>query len=316
MAEPVRSRPDVLVLGAGGTLGIAWLRGLLVGLEETSGVDFRRCEYLVGTSAGAFVAAALAGGHRVGEAVSDPGDSPDVAAETVPPPEPPGPVRRLVGTGGRLAASLAAPFVPLALTATRPGGEAVRALVLRAGSAPRSAPPGLRAQADRLGARFDGRLRIAAVDRARGSRVVFGAPGEPPATVTEAVQASCAVPWLFAPVPIGDREYVDGGVWSLSNLDVAPTGRGSEVLALLPTAGHCGTGGVGVLRAAAQAAALAELQVLRARGARARILAPDRRSMEAMGTNLMDSRRRDEVFEAAVAQGRRLGSAAPTAPRA
>jgi hypothetical protein len=33
--------------------------------------------------------------------------------------------------------------------------------------------------------------------------------------------------------------------------------------------------------------------------------------MEAMGTNLMDGRRRDDVFAAAVAQGRRLASAAP-----
>src|SRR3954467_10904176 len=57
-------RPDVLVLGAGGTLGEAWLRGLLGGIEAQSTLDFRECEYFVGTSAGSIVAAALAAGRR------------------------------------------------------------------------------------------------------------------------------------------------------------------------------------------------------------------------------------------------------------
>src|SRR5690348_6829339 len=56
--------PDVLVCGAGGTLGEAWMRGLLHGLEDGAGLDFRDCEHLVGTSAGSIVAAVLAGGHR------------------------------------------------------------------------------------------------------------------------------------------------------------------------------------------------------------------------------------------------------------
>ena len=50
--------PDVLVLGAGGAVGEAWMTGLLGGL----GLDFRQCEYFVGTSAGAIVAATLAAG--------------------------------------------------------------------------------------------------------------------------------------------------------------------------------------------------------------------------------------------------------------
>ena len=57
-------RPDVLVLGAGGTLGEAWLRGLLGGLEAEAELDFRECEYFVGTSAGSIVAATLAAGRR------------------------------------------------------------------------------------------------------------------------------------------------------------------------------------------------------------------------------------------------------------
>ena len=67
---------------------------------------------------------------------------------------------------------------------------------------------------------------------------MFGAPSAPRASVAEAVLASCAVPWIFAPVEIGGREYVDGGVWSPTNLDAAPAGRGARVLCLIPTAGR------------------------------------------------------------------------------
>ena len=310
MAAPVTSLPDALVMGAGGTLGIAWLRGLIGGLEEAAGLDLRRCEAFVGTSAGSYVAATLAGGHRAGEAVGDPGRMEDVAgdAATAPraTPDERGPVRRLAGSGSRLAAALTAPLMPLALTATRPAGAAARAAVLRAAPSPRAAPSQLRRHADALGSRFDGRLRVVAVDRRRGARVVFGAPGAPAASVTEAVLASCSVPWIFSPVTIGGREYVDGGVWSMSNLDVAPVGRGGDVLALLPIFGR-GGGALSLVRAAAQAAGLAELQVLRARGARTRIVAPDAGCVEAMGANLMDGRHRGRVLDAARRQGLRLG---------
>src|ERR687890_442249 len=115
MPAPITALPDVLVLGVGGTLGEAWLRGLLSGLESASGL-------------------------------------------------------------------------------------AVRAAALRAAPSTTRSLGGLRRQLETLGARFDGRLRISAVDRANGRRVMFGAPGAPAAEVSEAVLASCAVPWVFAPV--------------------------------------------------------------------------------------------------------------------
>src|SRR5215216_1216747 len=65
MPEPITDLPDTLVLGGGGTLGEAWMRGLLAGLESTSGLDFRGCEYVLGTSAGSIVAAALVSGRRL-----------------------------------------------------------------------------------------------------------------------------------------------------------------------------------------------------------------------------------------------------------
>jgi NTE family protein len=119
--------------------------------------------------------------------------------------------------------------------------------------------------------RFDGRLRVCCVERASGRRVIFGAPGAPPAPVADAVAASCAIPWVFAPVEIGGREYVDGGVWSATNLDAAPARRGTHVLCLDPIAG-AGPGPAAPCRPRrrrARAAAPA-----RARGARVRHVTP------------------------------------------
>ena len=158
---------------------------------------------------------------------------------------------------------------------------------------------------DRLGAEFDGRLRIAAVDRGSGARVLFGAPGAPDAAVRDAVLASCSVPWLFAPVEIGGRDYVDGGVWSPVNLDAAPGGRGAHVLCLAPTAGG------GPIRPLTAAALVAEEMALMARGMRVRVVVPDATSVSAIGPRFMDAARVEGVLDAGFAQGWRL--ARPTA---
>ena len=59
-----------------------------------------------------------------------------------------------------------------------------------------------------------------AADYRTGWRVVFGRDDAPYATVGQAVAASCAIPGFYHPVAIDGRRYVDGGVCSLSNLDL------------------------------------------------------------------------------------------------
>ena len=130
---------------------------------------------------------------------------------------------------------------------------------------------------DALGPRFDGRLNIVAVDRGSGRRVVFGADGAPEAGVGDAVAASCAIPGFFAPVEIGGREYVDGGVWSPTNLDLARAGRGDRVLCLVPTAAM-GTAPALAMRGLAAGWRLAtgvEAAAARRRGASVEIVGPD-----------------------------------------
>jgi NTE family protein len=162
----------------------------------------------------------------------------------------------------------------------------------------------LRRSIARLDPRFDGRLRVAAVDRRNGRRVVFGSPGAPRTGVAEAVEASCTVPWLFAPVTIGGREYVDGGVWSPTNLDAAPAGRDTHVLCLNPTASIPGSNGVlAVVRGVSRTAVSLESLVLRRRGAAVQTLAPSAECAEIMGTNFMDREPRGRVLAAGYRQG-------------
>ncbi len=129
---------------------------------------------------------------------------------------------------------------------------------------------------------------------------MFGRPGGPDTTVGRAVLASCAIPGVFEPVEIAGREYVDGGVWSPTNLDAAPAGRGARVLCLAPTAA---AGGIPPLRAFSSAALAAETLALRSRGAEVRTIAPDAASTRALGVNLMDPGRVEEVLDAAFRQG-------------
>jgi NTE family protein len=282
-------RPQALVLGVGGTLGEAWIRGVLAGIEDGANLDFRDCEAFVGTSAGSIVAARLAAGVRPAA-----GRGARVTFADAAPADGPPPTWR---AAGRAAAAVAAPFAPAVAAALTPPGALLRAAGLAAVPAGTHRLSKLARDLDSLDSRFDGRLRIPVVDRRSGRRVVLGAPGAPEASITDAVLASCAIPGYFEPIRVDGREYVDGGVWSPTNLDVVPADV-ATVLCLAPSA-H------GRLRTLTAAARATEGVLLRKRGVRVRTIVPDAASAEAMGSNLMDGRRSGRVLTAAFAQGRR-----------
>jgi NTE family protein len=199
------------------------------------------------------------------------------------------------------------PLAAPALSAATPGGALARAVLLARVPRGRIVLGDLRARVDALAPSFDGRLRLVAVDRGSGRRVVFGDDGAPEASVADAVAASCAVPGLFAPVAIGEREYVDGGVWSPTNLDLVRAGKGDRVLCLVPTAAM-GTGPALALRGLAAGWRLAtsvEAVAARRRGAEVEIVAPDGGSAAAIGSDFMNPGRRARVL----AEGFRQGSA-------
>jgi NTE family protein len=282
--------PDVLVLAGGGVVGEAWMTGLLAGLEDAGGADFRRAEAFVGTSAGAIVAARLVAGKPLRR--------PSRAEADATPAEPSG--DGLLRSAARWGWAITAPLAPVATALATPGGALLRSALLSRAPGGGETLGRLHGEIERSGARFDGRLRICCVDKRSGRRVVFGAPGAPRPSVANAVTASCAIPWVFAPVRIDGREYVDGGVWSVTNLDAAPARRDTEVLCLDPTAALRSP-----VRQAFRVAIAVELQILRARGARVRHVGPDAATAAAMGEDFMAR----TAAEPALAEGYRQGRA-------
>src|SRR3954449_2318411 len=153
--------PEILVLGAGGILGEAWMGGLLAGLQEGTGFDPRDCDHFVGTSAGSIVAAGLAGGV-------DPAPRPDPL-----PQQPPAAVggrqsHSLLGGAlrfGRGAGATAfAPLAALALRSTAFSGAAVRRAALARVPAGKRSLAGLGDAIAQLGVGWDGRLLVVAVE--------------------------------------------------------------------------------------------------------------------------------------------------------
>jgi len=307
MTEPSPRTPDVLVLGAGGLLGEAWMSAVLAGLDEAEGFDSCHCNLYIGTSAGSIVAASLVAGLRPGSGL---GRLPEQPGVVLSPDSGDGqtPLRQALAAAAGLGSSVAAPLASLALSSTARGGELVRRATLR------RIPPGRRSlddlarRVERGGARWDGRLRVAVVELETGRRVVLGAAGTPRLPVAVAVQASCAIPGVFRPVRAGGRTYVDGGAWSPTNMDAAEVKRGDRVLCLNPSGSLRPRIGdpAGAMGPMSRAVAATEALVLKRRGASVTTINPDEATLAVMGANLMDPRPRQAVIETGLAQGRRL----------
>ncbi|MFI0239291.1 patatin-like phospholipase family protein [Streptomyces sp. NPDC016845] len=247
-----------LVLGSGGIAGVGWLCGMLHGLAE-AGVGLDDADTVIGTSAGAIVGAQLTSGKLTPAALYE---------------------RQLAPhgheLGGTLGAGLLLRFARAALT-SRTIEAYGRALGRFALAAPTPKEAARRAViAGRLLSHDwpERRLLITAVQARTGEFRVFD--GEEGAALVDAVAASCAVPGVWPPVTIGGARWIDGGMRSPANAQLA---EGHErVVVLAPVA----VGG-GVLHPArAQAARLA------AAGARTILITPDRAARRAFGVNSLN----------------------------
>ncbi len=191
-----------LVLGGGGVTGIAWEIGLLAGLAE-AGVDLTSADLVVGTSAGSAVGAQVLSG---------------VALEDLY-------LAQLADATGEIAVKMGAgTMARFVFTSLWPGDErGARARLGRAALKARTVPESERRAIieQRLSSREwpETRLLITSVDAETGeSRVFDRASGVP---LAEAVAASCAVPLVWPPITIEGRRYIDGGVRSVANADLA-----------------------------------------------------------------------------------------------
>jgi len=146
-----------------------------------------------------------------------------------------------------------------------------------------------------------------ACDYATGGRVAFGRDDAPPADLADAVAASCAIPGFYRPVEIAGRRYVDGGLWSTSNLDILRTAGLDLVICLNPTsslhpplAWNPAERAADVVRRLSGRRLGSESKKLRAAGTEVVLIQPTAEDSEAMGPNLMSTRNRNPVIQTAI----------------
>jgi predicted acylesterase/phospholipase RssA len=77
-------------------------------------------------------------------------------------------------------------------------------------------------------------LYITATDLDTCERVVFGVDGMEHVPISTAVRASGALPMVYAPVEVNDRELIDGGIVSTTNLDIAVEAGAKLVVVVNP----------------------------------------------------------------------------------
>jgi NTE family protein len=300
-----------LVLGSGGVLGYSWMVAALTTWAEHNCADPTEFDLVVGTSAGSVVAAGLACGqqpsamlrHLRGEPAAD-----DPILDWDHDRLPSGPESAKYGWALRGIGSPALAGRVLRRPHRYPPVAAASAFI----PSGRRSLEELRQVVGKLsgGTAWPQRPRtwIMAMDFELGRRVAFGAPGAPPATLPDAVIASCAVPWLFAPVPIAGRRYVDGGICSTASADLLAGEGLDEVTVLAPLAldrrhpagWHPLVRANRWMRARTTDRLSREVAKLRAAGTRVRVLTPDAAVLTEMGWNVMDPRRRHRVLDAAL----------------
>lgn len=267
-----------LVLGGGGITGVAWEIGLLAGLAER-GVHLADADLVVGTSAGSVVGAQIATGADLEERY---------AAQLAPPD---GEVAAVLGRAWVLRFALAllvGPRAPEKVLAR------IGRIALRARTVPEAERLAVIAQRLPVHSWPERALRITAVDAASGAFRVFDAASGVP--LVAAVAASCAVPGIWPTVTIEGRRYMDGGMRSPANADLAAGCPRAVVVAPI-VRGAGPLGGVG-----------RQVAGLRAAGATVALVSPDAAATAAIGRNVLDPARRAAAARAGRTQAAAVAS--------
>lgn len=280
--DPHKRVNKALVLGGGGVTGVAWELGVLAGLSDT-GLDLRDADLIVGTSAGSVVGAQITSGVELDSLYTAQLTPPEQSAEQFVDfnPEAMQAFGRLMSAGPMDAQSMRARIGAYALGAqTVP--EAERRAIIAA----------------RLPVQTwssDHALLIVAVDAQTGQERIFDR--EAGVSLVDAVAASCAVPGVWPPATIDGRRYIDGGMRSVTNADLA---RGYERIIILSPTGMVDMGPLGNLQD--------EVTLLEREGGTVEVVTPDAASVQAIGPNVLDPARREASALAGREQGRELAA--------
>ncbi|MDC0662727.1 patatin-like phospholipase family protein [Marinobacter sp. SS21] len=290
-----------LVLGCGGVAGAAWTIAMLSQLEQQLNWDARTADILVGTSAGAVLAALLGAGvpastlldcqHGTAKACQWNHDSDSGGAL------PPLPAASLTSPSLLLRGLKAQVSALTAISGVLPAGQfnmaPFRQLIDSVVPAGEWAPHPA--------------TWIMTVDTASGQRVAFGKQHAPTAALNDAVCASYGVPAWCPPVTIGGRRYFDGGVASPTSADLLVHQPVEEVIILAPMASRQPDRPLSPLKLVERqvrrymtAIVDREEQLLRDAGKRVIRVEPNAADLTAFGYNMMDPGRRTKVLSQAL----------------
>jgi NTE family protein len=286
-----------LVLGGGGAAGNAWEIGVIAGLAE-AGLDMTEiADLVVGTSAGATTAAHVRSGIPAAEllaSVLSPPMQPVGQNRERPPSLPMATVferMRAIGAAATSAADLRRAMGAFGLESDAtlgPGAEPRRAIV--AARLPRHEWP-------------ESPMIVVAVDAQTGEPAAFDRDSG--VELVDAVTASTALPGLVPTVNINGTRYIDGGVRSPDNADLA-SGY-AHVVVLSPLGGRSEQPEEGQfegLRRFPGTDLASQVEALRRQGSHVDVITQDADSRAAMGTNLTDPATRMPAARAGFAQGK------------
>lgn len=240
--KQARTAKIALALSGGGPLGAIYEIGALCALEESlTGIDFTALDHYIGVSAGGFIAASLANGISPRELctsfiLNDGADSPmnaTHASEASPDRfDPTWLMTPAYGEFSRRAIMLPG-LLMSALWRLTVERKSLTEVVERLGAA---LPTGIFSseqidvQLARLfsapGRTNDFRelktkLTLVATNLDSATAAPFGRPGWDHVPISQAVQASAALPGLYPPVEIDDQYYVDGALIKTMHASVA-----------------------------------------------------------------------------------------------
>ena len=289
-----------LVLGGGGSAGHAWTIGVIAGLAD-AGIDMTEAaDLVIGTSSGATAAAQVRSGippaELLASVLSPPG--PPVGQNRPPPPGPPMTTvferMRAIGAAATSAADLQRAMGAFGLesdaTLDPAAAEQRRAMV--AARLPRQQWP-------------DRPMIVAAVNAHTGELAAFDRDSG--VDLVDAVTAGTALPGVVPTHDINGTRYINGGVRSGENADLAA--GYANIVVLSPFGGRTGTLPAGQFEGIRRSPEwgtdlVSQVEALRKQGSRVVVISPDADSRAAMGTNQMDLATRIPAARAGFAQGK------------